>query len=79
MAATLRWVTLLVGLIVVLGGVFGSLRLLWVISWRMGQLIQRFGDHVTDANKIHTDQETRIRYLERPAKTLRRGDRGHDG
>ena len=38
------------------------------IAWTTGQLVQRFGDHVTQADKIHGDQETRIRLLERPRR-----------
>ena len=49
----------------VIGGFLGIIALLARIAWTMGQLVQRFGDHVTQADKIHGDQEKRIRDLER--------------
>jgi hypothetical protein len=61
-----------VAAIVALAGILGVLIRL---SFQVGQLVQRFGDHVISADKIHGDQETRIRALEhRPA---RRQSGGH--
>ena len=51
-------------IVTVLIGVAGVLGLLLRISFQLGALVQRFGDHVVNADKIHTDQESRIRYLE---------------
>ena len=45
-------------------GVLGILGLLLRISFQIGALVQRFGDHVSAADKVHSDQETRIRALE---------------
>jgi len=45
--------------------VLGILGLLLRISFQLGALVQRFGDHVSEADKVHADQETRIRALER--------------
>lgn len=54
------------------GGVLLSILAILVrISFQLGSLMQRFSDHVLSADKIHGDQEGRIRALERPL----RGDR----
>lgn len=52
-------------------GILAILGTLTRISWQMGRLVQRFGDHVISASEIHQDQEKRLRNLERP-----RGRRG---
>jgi hypothetical protein len=49
-------------------GILAILGVLLRIAWSMGQLVQRFGDHVTQADRIHSDQEDRIRRLERPER-----------
>lgn len=51
-------------LVAVVTGILGILGVLVRISWQMGRLVQRFGDHVQDASKIHVDQEQRLRTLE---------------
>jgi hypothetical protein len=71
MSSTERFVALLAGIIAIIGGIGAMLRYLVKISWDMGQLVQRFGDHVTDSGRTHTDQEARIRNLERGGR--RRG------
>lgn len=59
-------------LIGAIGGGLTIIGLLTRISWSLGQLVQRFGDHVTQADKIHNDQENRIRTLERRPQGGRR-------
>lgn len=68
MTATERFVALLVGLVAILGGIGGMLKLLAVISWRLGQVIAQFSAHVTSDEKIHADIEARVRLLERPPR-----------
>ncbi len=65
MTSTERFVALIVGIFAIIAGIAGMIRLLAKISWEMGKLIERFGDHISDATKIHADQEQRIRLLER--------------
>lgn len=45
--------------------VVGMLGMLLRISFQVGGLVQRFGDHVSASDKLHDDQEKRIRSLER--------------
>jgi hypothetical protein len=59
-----RFVALLVGIIAILGGLAGIIKVLVTISWKMGQLIQQYNDHVTRSDKIHTDFEERMRRQE---------------
>jgi hypothetical protein len=68
MGSAERFVALLVGILTIIGALAAAIRVLIRISWQMGQLVQRFGDHVTDASRIHQDQEERIRRLERPRR-----------
>lgn len=65
MSSAERFVALLVGIIAILGGIGGMLRLLAVISWRLGQIIGQFSAHVIDDEKVHADIETRMRLVER--------------
>lgn len=53
-----RYVTLVVGLLAIIG-------FLWRISYTMGGLVKEFRLHVKQSTKIHDDQETRIREVER--------------
>ena len=59
-------VALLAGIITIIAALGAMLRVLMKISWEMGQLAQRFTDHVEASAKTGTDFETRIRALERP-------------
>lgn len=61
-------VALVVGIVTIIGALGAAIRVLLRISWQMGELVTRFGDHVEQATKIHSDQETRIRDLERPPR-----------
>jgi len=63
-SSTDRFIALLAGLAAILAVLGGALRYLARISYQMGQLTQRFGDHVSDASKIHEDQERRLREVE---------------
>jgi hypothetical protein len=49
-------------------GILAILGVLLRIAWSMGQFVQRFGDHITQDDRIHADQENRIRRLERPER-----------
>jgi hypothetical protein len=60
--------------IVALAGILGVLIRL---SFQVGQLVQRFGDHVISADRIHGDQENRIRLLEQRPVLRRRPSGGH--
>jgi hypothetical protein len=51
------WVAALCGLAAVLG-------VLLRLSFQVGSLVQRLGDHVTSSDRTHADQETRLRRLE---------------
>ena len=75
MSSTERFVALLAGIITIIGALGGAIRLLARISWQVGQLVQRFGDHVENATKVHEDQEERLRGLER-RRRRGRGDAG---
>lgn len=59
-----RFVALLVGIVAILGGIGAMLRVLIRISWRMGELVTRFGDHVRTSGDVHRDYEKRLRLLE---------------
>lgn len=64
MGSTERFIALLASIAAVLTLLGAVLRVLMRISWQTGRLVERFGEHVTDAMRIHGDQETRIRNLE---------------
>lgn len=51
------WITVLSTSLLTVGLL---LRLVWI----GGQIVQRFGDYMTASDKIHHDQETRLRALE---------------
>jgi hypothetical protein len=59
-----EFVSLVVGILAIVG-------ILVRIAWSVGQLVQRFGDHVAQADKIHGDQEGRIRNLEERTRRIR--------
>jgi hypothetical protein len=69
--STERFIALLVGIIAILTGISGMLVFLARISYKLGQLVQRFGDHVLSADRIHGDQETRLRNVENRTRRLR--------
>lgn len=52
-----RYVTLVVGLIAIIG-------FLWRISYSMGGLVKEFRMHVKQSSEIHRDQEKRLREVE---------------
>jgi hypothetical protein len=54
---TAAWVTALCGLVTIIG-------VLLRLSFQVGSLVQRLGDHVTSSDRTHADQETRLRRLE---------------
>jgi hypothetical protein len=60
-------VAVLAGIVAILAGMGAGLRLLWRISWQMGQHLQRFDDHVTE---VHRGLDARLDALSR------RGRRG---
>jgi hypothetical protein len=64
-SSTEHFVTLLVGVLSILAMTCGALRVLWVISWRMGQLVERFDRHAEDEKTLHVDIESRLREIER--------------
>lgn len=70
--ATEHFVALLVGVLTIIGLVSGALRVLWQISWRMGQLVERFDNHAKTEAVLHADQETRLRDLEQYRRNQRR-------
>lgn len=41
------------------------------IAWSTGQLVQRFGDHVIISDRLHQDQESRLRNLEQRIRRIR--------
>jgi len=43
----------------------GMLAGLGRVIYLLGMLVQRFGDHVENADRVHSDHEVRIRALER--------------
>jgi hypothetical protein len=59
-----EFISLCVGILAIVG-------ILVRIAWSVGQLVQRFGDHVTQADRIHGDQEGRIRNLESRMRRIR--------
>lgn len=63
--STERFVAVLAGIVAVLGGMGAMIRLLAVISWRLGQVVTQFADHVASDEKIHKDIERRMRAMER--------------
>jgi|GEM_PF-4813943 len=52
------WVSAAVAVLLLLAGIA---RIIWLLS----ALVQRFGDHAEQGDKIHVDHEARIRHLER--------------
>jgi hypothetical protein len=50
----------------------GILLLLLRLTFQVGRLVQRMGDHVTAADRVHADQEQRIRRLETAPGRMRR-------
>jgi hypothetical protein len=69
---TEHFVALLVGVLTIIGLVGGALRVLWQISWRMGQLVERFDNHMKTESDLHQDQERRLRNLEDYRRQQRR-------
>lgn len=65
MGSTERFAILLTAIVAILGLLGGMMRYLSRISYQMGGLVAKFGDHVSDASKIHEDQEARLREVER--------------
>jgi hypothetical protein len=61
---TERFVALLVGIVAIIGGVAGMIRLLVSISLKTGIMVQQLRDHLKRSDEIHTDMETRMRNLE---------------
>lgn len=57
MDSVAMFVTLCVGVMSIIG-------LLVKISYNTGSLVSRFGDHVRQADKVHEDQERRLRAVE---------------
>lgn len=53
------------GWIAAVVAVLGVLGLLIRLSYQVGLLVQRFGDHVEQADRQFKDQEMRLRALER--------------
>ena len=67
-----KFVALLAGLAAILTALGLMLRVLVKISWELGQMVQRYGDHVEQSKLIHADQEARIRRIEQgPSRRLR--------
>lgn len=60
-----RFVSLLVGILTVMGLIGACLRILLTISWNTAKLVEQFNDHVRDDDKIHDDIEARMRLIER--------------
>lgn len=65
MSGTDRFIALLAGIVTIIGALAAMLRVLMKISWEMGQLVQRFDDHVKASDRADADFENRIRTLER--------------
>jgi hypothetical protein len=61
---TERFVALLVGIVAIIGGVAGMIRLLVSISLKTGIMVQQLRDHLKRSDEIHTDMEARMRNLE---------------
>jgi C4-dicarboxylate-specific signal transduction histidine kinase len=59
-----RFIALLVGIIAILGGIGAMIRLLVTISMRVGQVVQRFDDHIKSDDEIHRQTQERLRDLE---------------
>lgn len=59
-----QFIALVVGILTIIG-------ILMRIAWTTGQLVQRFGDHVVQDDKIHANQEERIRNLENRTRRIR--------
>jgi hypothetical protein len=59
------FVTLLVGILTCTGFGVAVVRTLMRISWQLGQLVERFTDHLKDSADDHRDYEARLRDVER--------------
>jgi flagellar biogenesis protein FliO len=61
-----RYITLTIGIITII-------TILLRIAWTTGRLMQQFGDHLKNSERVHQDIETRVRKIEQqPGQGQRR-------